>query len=204
MARTKRADALQNGIVIAEGSEDLCSTYTKALGRRIIQMVEEGHCIKEICEIMKPQGFPSEKTVYRWKKKYPEFKQGLADAYQDLIFKMMDEANVLSKESLSLDRDINEIERREQSGELSSKEAIAEVKYIMAKNKERREAIKIRLKNIEFMLNRIAPKLVNDLKDVQQSAVPQHITIVNYSKTPKSIDVLDQGILTDDISDSNI
>lgn len=138
--------------------ELFCTKYTKALGRAIAQKVEEGYCVKEICEQLKPRGFPNEKTIYRWKKKYPEFKEVLDRAYQDLIFKMMDEMNVLSKESISQDTD-----------------------------KNRKEAIKIRLKTLEFMLNKIAPKLVSDLKDVQQTAVPQNITVINYSKAPEKV-----------------
>ena len=152
--------------------------YSKKLQDFICDKIEEGMTLAEVCREYGPPKHstcPNEKTCYRWKKKYPEFSKALRDAYQILIFKMMDEMNDLSKDAMQL------------SDELKDATGIGEAKFESMRLKGRLDAIKTRIKALEFMLTRIAPKLVDDLRersiDTKLSQLPA-ITIVNYSTKP--------------------
>src|ERR1051326_703857 len=80
--------------------------YSKKLQDFIVDKIEEGMTLAEVCAEYGPPKHdvvPNEKTMYRWKKKYSEFKVAIDEAYQTLIFKMMDEMNDLSKQISKLD-----------------------------------------------------------------------------------------------------
>lgn len=132
--------------------------YSKKLQDFIVDKIEEGQTIAEICREYK-QIVPIEKTLYRWKKKYPEFKKAVDDAYQTLIFKMVDELNDLSKQAVRL------------AEELANTRDIDDAKFEAMKLKGQLDAVKTRMKAIEFMLNKIAPKLVPELRDRKQDTI---------------------------------
>ncbi len=138
--------------------------YSPALGRAIAEKVEDGHTIGEICNKMKVPGFPDEKTVYRWKKKYPDFKALLNEAYQDLMFKMLDEQVTLAKELDDMTRTLTEVDSHTAS-------AI----------KLHQTSIKARIQVIQFTLAKIAPKIVHDLKDAQADTAIPTVNIVMYA-----------------------
>jgi hypothetical protein len=145
--------------------------YSLGLAKFIADKVEDGISVRSLCTQYKDDNVPTEKQVYRWKKKYPEFKQMLDSAYEDYFFKMIDELNILSKELLELSGS--------EYKDLSSPD---EAKVLYWKHKARQEAIKIRIDTIKFELAKLAPKLVRDLQDNSPSiaiALPT-VNIVQY------------------------
>lgn len=142
--------------------------YNIGLSNFICDKVSEGTTVAEICRKY-PEAMPAEKTIYDWRKKYPEFKNALTEAYQTLIYKQMDELNDLSKQLLEEDTNSNE--------------DINEAKLSAIKNRDRRDNIRVRIDAIKFSLSHLAPKLVPELKDQQVKAqfnLPA-IQIINYS-----------------------
>jgi hypothetical protein len=148
--------------------------YSQKIVDFMVDKIEGGMTLAEVCREYGPpkhDAIPNEKTCYRWKKKYPEFKKALDGAYQTLIFKMMDEMNDLSKEAMRL------------ADELARCTDIGEAKFEAMKLKGQLDAVKTRIKALEFMLTRIAPKMVPELQDTAQGSIAHlpAITIVNYS-----------------------
>jgi hypothetical protein len=149
--------------------------YSQKLQDFIVDKIEGGMTLAEVCREYGPPTHnvvPIEKTCYRWKKKYPEFKKALDDAYQTLIFKMMDEMNDLSKEAMGL------------ADQLAHCSDIDDAKFEAMKLKGQLDATKTRIKALEFMLTRIAPKLVPDLKESPSESRLMNlppITIINYA-----------------------
>ncbi len=143
------------------------SRYTQGLSNFITDKVSEGLTVSEICRRY-TQEVPCEKTIYQWRKKYPEFKEALALSYQTLIYKQMDELNDLSKQLLE----------EPQSGDLEN------AKLISLQNRDRRDNIRVRIDTIKFNLSHLAPKLVPELKDQPQAQfnLPA-IQIINYADT---------------------
>jgi len=130
--------------------------YSLKIQEFIVDKIEGGMTLAEVCrEYGPPTGIhvPNEKSCYRWKKKYPEFKKAVDDAYQTLIFKMMDEMNDLSKEAMKLANLLKQCQDME------------DAKFEAVKLKGQLDAVKMRIKALEFMLTRIAPKLVPELKE---------------------------------------
>ena len=164
--------------------------YSQKLQDFIVDKIEGGMTLAEVCREYKDI-VPIEKSLYRWKKKYPAFKQAVDEAYQTLIFKMMDEMNDLSKEAMGL------------ADQLSKCLDIDDAKFEAMKLKGQLDATKTRIKALEFMLTRIAPKLVPDLKETAAENklfnLPP-ITIINYSdKEPgRTIDASAQRPLIHD------
>lgn len=164
--------------------------YSQKIQEFIVDKIEEGMTLAEVCREYGPPNhdtIPNEKTCYRWKKKYPDFKTALDGAYQTLIFKMMDEMNDLSKKVMAI------------AYKLKMCHDMDEAKFESIKLKGEMDACKVRLKTLEFMLNRIAPKLVNDLKDTSQqqfSNLPP-ITIINYSSDSQDDLIFNQGKVLD-------
>ena len=144
--------------------------YSKKLVEFIVDKIEGGMTLAEVCREYEGT-VPTEKSCYRWKKQYPEFKKALDEAYQTLIFKMMDEMNDLSKKAMVL------------ADELKNCTDMEEAKFESTRLKGQLDATKTRIKALEFMLTRIAPKLVPDLQDTAQNTTLQlpPITIVNYA-----------------------
>lgn len=149
--------------------------YSVKLQDFIVDKIEGGMTLAEICREYGPPKqtiVPNEKNCYRWKKKYPEFKKALDDAYQTLIFKMMDEMNDLSKDAMALGKQLKECQD------------IGEAKFEAMKLKGQLDAVKTRIKALEFMLVKIAPKLVPELKEAAKETAITNlppITIINYS-----------------------
>jgi len=160
--------------------------YSIKLQDFITDKIEGGMTLAEVCREYSTI-VPIEKSLYRWKKKYPDFKKAVDEAYQTLIFKMMDEMNDLSKEIRDLDSKWGELEvelseQAESVDGLSLKEADAKMRMLSYKIKDKRDSAKVRLKALEFMLTRIAPKLVPELKDSvnEHTIVIPTVNIVSY------------------------
>lgn len=138
----------------------LLRRYSAALTNFFCDKIEDGETIAEICRNYKDQGIPNEKQIYRWKKRHPEFKEAIDLSYQTFFYKKIDELEELSKAELPKDMD---------------KQALsAEV------NRRR-----IRIDALKFILAKLAPKMVPDLRDTPQNAVQVNlppINIVNYKK----------------------
>lgn len=147
--------------------------YSKKITDFIVDKIEGGMSLAEICREYGPPKndvMPIEKTCYRWKKKYPEFKKALDEGYHTLIFKFMDEMNDLSKKVLILAQEIRDAESED-------------LRELVVKLKAQMDAYKLRHKSLEFMLTRIAPKLVPDLKETpKQTAIDSlpRINIISY------------------------
>lgn len=161
--------------------------YSQKIQDFIVDKIEEGMTLAEVCrEYGPPKGeiVPNEKTCYRWKKKYPEFKKAIDEAYQVLIYKLMDEMHILSKKVMNMAHD------------LSRTLDISDAKFEAIKLKGEMDACKTRIKTIEFTLTRIAPILVPSLKDnsnqIQYAQLPP-INIINYSK-PEPLEFIDGTI----------
>jgi hypothetical protein len=147
--------------------------YSQAIAKTICTKVEEGISVAALCK--NSDYFPDEATIYRWKKQYPEFKQALNDAYQIFFYKKIDEIEELSKELLNVDKDLKELNGLDAQ----------EVKGWQAARRAHQDAIRMRLDTLKFILAKLAPKLVNDLKDQpvnQALTVMPNIVIMNYSK----------------------
>lgn len=147
--------------------------YSPALGRAIAEKVEDGYTVGEICNRMKIPGFPDEKTVYRWKKKYPDFKKLLNEAYQDLMFKMLDEQVTLAKELEESTRKLIEVDK-------AQADAI----------RLHQTSIKARIQVIQFTLAKIAPKVVHELKEANSEGFSQlpAINVVMFSEPKKQLE----------------
>lgn len=158
--------------------------YSKKLTEFICDKIEGGMTLAEVCREYKDI-VPIEKSLYRWKKKYPEFKQAIDESYQTLIFKMMDEMNDLSKEIRDLDKQWDILQLTFEADEnLTARDKASMCTTLSYKLRDKRDSAKVRLKALEFMLTRIAPKLVPDLKEADKSAslasIPK-ITILNFA-----------------------
>lgn len=159
--------------------------YSVKLQDFIVDKIEEGMTLAEVCRNYSTV-VPIEKSLYRWKKKYPAFKIAIDEAYQTLIFKMMDEMNDLSKEIRDLDKEWDKLSDS-LTGDETSREIAGMSSLLSSKLRDKRDSAKVRLKALEFMLTRIAPKLVPELKETSHSmqvSIPS-INIVNYSPPPK-------------------
>lgn len=165
--------------------------YSIKLQDFIVDKIEGGMTLAEICRNYGPPEHdvvPIEKTCYRWKKKYPAFKKALDEAYQTLMFKMMDEMNDLSKEIRDLDSKWDTLKQQiESEPDLSAKDVDSRCRALTYQIKDKRESAKVRLRSLEFMLTRIAPKMVPELKETtnKQTIELPNITIVNYSDPSK-------------------
>lgn len=133
--------------------------YTKALGEFICAKVEDGTTVKDIAESYKNQGMVDEATIYRWRKKFPEFKYALDQAYQIFFYRKIDELEELSKKPID-----------EANGRSSNGLEIAQRK--------------IRVDALKFILTKIAPKMCSELRDTPQTqiAVLPTINIVKYQE----------------------
>lgn len=138
--------------------------FSQALARVICDNVEDGITVAEQCK--KNPELPTERTIYRWKKQYPEFSKQLFESYQIFFMKKIDEIEELSSAPLPTDMDKIQL-----NAELNRR--------------------RIRIDALKFILAKIAPKMVPELRDVPTTAVavmPQ-IQIVKYQElidvTPK-------------------
>lgn len=155
--------------------------YSAKLTEFICDKIEGGMNLSEVCKKFSADNggvVPIEKTLYRWKKKYPEFKKAIDEAYQTFIFKLMDEGDDLTKEVMEISKALkNAIDNEE-------------ARFEATKLRGRLDAAKMRMKYIEFTLTRIAPKLVPDLKESQSNltvSLPA-ITLINYAIKPQSLE----------------
>lgn len=139
--------------------------YSVSRGKFITDKISDGLHLSQVIK-MYPEHVPSEKTVYNWKKVYPEFKTALDLAYQDLFFKKIDILDDASRELLEI---VNALTAA------MSKEEIAIFKA-------RQEALRQRIDVLKFELAKLAPKICNDLKDTAHIAIAMPaITVINYS-----------------------
>ena len=150
--------------------------FSKALGDYICSQVEEGVSVRELCKTHRQEGMINEATVYRWKKKYPEFKRDLDAAYRVYVFKQMDEANELSKEFMRIVSDMKSCDKEE-----------AQALRLQA------EGIRQRIDFLKFSLAKLAPKLIPELQDQQQQTIIPTIQIISYKKDDAEIKYIPQS-----------
>ncbi len=159
----------KHGINSKTGEEMFLVKYSKSLSDFICSKVEDGISVSEQCRIYKGT-LPEERTIYRWKKKYPDFGRDLEAAYRVFFYRMIDELNDLSKAKIEGENKV---------------EMYAE----MAR-------IRNRIDTLKFLIAKIAPKLIPELRDTVQNvqmAMPS-ITIVNFSpKEEKTTLIEGQG-----------
>lgn len=134
--------------------------YNKAIGEFICQKIEEGLNISEIYDKYKDMGMVEDTTIWRWRKKFPEFRIALDYAYQTYFYKLIEELDNLSKSKLD-----ENMPRSEVNAELARR--------------------KIRVDALKFMLVKIAPKIVQEFRDSPAVAVQiaPVIEIVRYERT---------------------
>lgn len=171
--------------------------YNKGVVDFIIDHIEDGMTLSAICKHY-PEQVPTEKMIYTWKKKYPDFKQKIDEAYETFLYKKIDEHEELSKECLELEHKLEEA-YKQIGDELSlnspngeKPKGKKESKYMQMKmealrNRDRRDNIRIRLQALQFIISKIMPKLCNDFREAretQQSALPP-VTIVTYIQEQK-------------------
>lgn len=153
--------------------------YSAKLTEFICDKIEEGMNLSEVCKKFGSANggvVPTEKNCYKWKKKFPEFKKAVDEAYQTFIFKLMDEGDGLTKEVMEISKALKNASDNE------------EARFEATKLRGRLDAAKMRMKYIEFTLTRIAPKLVPDLKESQSNIALPAITLINYSTKPLAIE----------------
>lgn len=149
------------------GNPSFVLKYSKGMADFICDKIEEGMTLKEVCEKYKGQ-VPDEKTLYRWKKKYPEFKDMLGEAYHTFFFKLIDEMKYLADQELD--------------DNLTPAEKTLELK-------QRDQKIKAN----QFLLQKIAPLFVRELEKKSDPMVnfqlPQ-IQVISYKdvEPPKAIE----------------
>lgn len=151
--------------------------YSKALANVICGKIEDGITI---AEMGRDVNFPDESTIHRWQKQYPDFRIQVKAAYAIFFYKMLDEINDLSKELLDIEKDKQDIADLTTTG--------GNVKTWIYAKRARQDAIKIRIDTLKFALAKLAPKFVEDLKEVPsqlQGAGNITVQIVNYSDDVK-------------------
>lgn len=119
--------------------------YSASLADFICDKIEDGMTLKAVCEKFGSM-LPDEKNIYKWKRKYPEFKEKLDNAYHTFFIKLIDEIKYLSE------LDIPE--------ELSPAE-----KNLLIKQRDQK------IKANQFLLVKIAPIFVKDMERKQEPAV---------------------------------
>lgn len=148
--------------------------YSKGLLNFITDKICEGISLREICKTFKDD-VPAEKTIYLWKKQYPECKKALDEAYQTFFYKKLDELEELSKEAMRLTSSLKSVEKDE-----------------AAAIRLKLEGLRQRIDTLKFTVAKIAPKMVPDLRDIPstQVAVIPNINVINYSQSenPKLIE----------------
>lgn len=169
--------------------------YSKKIQEFIVDKIEDGLNLHEVCERYGPPNgsiIPNEKTLYRWKKKYPDFKAAIHEAYENLMFKWTEEMDTLSRTIKSLDSQYTDIES-EYDKLINDNEFFA-AKALMLKTaskiKDTRDGAKVRLRALEFMITRIASRFVPEFKETSAnskiSELPT-ITIKQYITSPEPI-----------------
>lgn len=169
--------------------------YSKAITDFITDKIEGGQTAAEICRLY--PDMVEEKTYYRWKKKYPEFKKAVDLAYQTFFYKKIDEMEDLSKELIVTEKKLSELLEKASvviTGNKKDKKACEELaerdsnntafKLEIMMNRDRRDNIRVRMDALKFILHKLAPKMVQELADTTQTQVMMpSITIVNYRDT---------------------
>ena len=154
MARPKKVESALESL---KGTPLFSDKYSKTVCDFICSKIEDGLTIKEITDKYSENGLIAEKTVYRWKKKYPEFREAIAVAYQTFFCCKLEELEVLSK----TDVDPN-MSASERNSALQQK--------------------KIRVDALKFMLSKIAPKMCPELQDrpANTVSVMPTINLIHY------------------------
>lgn len=142
--------------------------YSEALSNVICDNVEDGITVAELCRnpAYKEHGFPIERTIYRWKKQYPEFKVKLETAYQTLFYRKIDELDYLAK-----------LKYEPEPGD--------DPKVQWAKARAFDDSIKRQIDVIKYTLANIASKLVPELRNSPTTAIQVQpiINVLNYKKS---------------------
>src|SRR5574338_692061 len=132
--------------------------YTRHISEFICNKVEEGLTVKEICTKY-ADIVPIEKTIYRWKKKYPEFHNALNASYNTFFMRLIDEVRYLMNQEVPTHLAPNE-------------------KSLWLKERDQK------LKTNQFLLTKIAPKFVPELQEYQKGPAIVNIpaiNVINYS-----------------------
>lgn len=151
---------------------------SKAIVSFLCDKIEDGITISKICKEYKHHELvPEEKTIYRWKKKYPEFKVALNEAYQTFFYKKMDELEDLSEEYKQIEEELAVL------SDAAGKDRVHfnKFKAALMSSKDHRDNVKMRIDTLKFILGKLAPKLVTELADQSKQIVaPTSIVVVNY------------------------
>lgn len=165
--------------------------YTKAVVEFILDHIADGMTLQSICKKYHPEYVPTEKMIYTWKKKYPDFKEKLNEAYEDFLYKKIDEHEDLSKECMELERNLEtawEKLKEEPKKGAKSLAIYTQLKIEALKNRDRRDNIRIRMQALQFTIQKILPKICNDFRDSKAAAAPSlpAINIVSFKTEPQS------------------
>lgn len=80
------------------------STYTEEVGQLICDKLEEGMSLRAICREYKEQGVPNVKTILRWLRRFPEFKEQYDTARKSQLELIADEIlEIADDDSLDID-----------------------------------------------------------------------------------------------------
>jgi len=73
------------------------STFTPALGKRVLQRIAEGESLSKICGPDRAAGMPARLTVYNWLARYPHFRRAYllarmaqSELYADEVIEIAD------------------------------------------------------------------------------------------------------------------
>lgn len=133
--------------------------YCKKVVEFIVDKICDGLTLSDVAKTYGPPTsniVPNEKNLYRWQKKYPEFKEQVYDAYRTLLMRLIDTKLQLADRAMELSSIVNS------TAEDDINEEIKKAKFEL-------DAIKVKQRALEFTLTRIAPKFVPELQDKPQS-----------------------------------
>ncbi len=143
--------------------------YSKKIAKFICDKLEEGMEITKICA--KYPDMPHAKSIYRWRRKIPEFKVQYDTARQTQCYLWMDEHEELSKMPPPSILDV-----MDEYGFTDTTLGKIQLNTIMNQRRER-------ISSLKFNIAKLAPKMVPELSDkltIEHENAP-NINILNYS-----------------------
>ena len=153
------------------------AAYGKATVAKILKMIEEGNSVKTIG---KDPSMPSESTIWRWRKKKPDFKIQFDKAYQQLIYRKIDDMMTELKKP-----PLNVREVMAEYGIEDVREAKLQIS-ILQEDKRQKNNI------LQFTIRAIAPKLVEEMSDKvkveHEGTIQQAIQVVSYAIDPEQVE----------------
>lgn len=150
--------------------------YTKERGQFICEKIEDGMNVVEICKKY-PDQTPSAKSIYRWRRKYPEFKEQYDLAYSSKVMQDLDKLKELVETPLP-----TRAKLEEEIGDAISDREFGYYLNQWCKRLERR--VNQERWSIEKVASKIVPEL-NDKIKVEGDVGPQ-IVIQDFASMPKA------------------